>query len=250
MTLEECQELAVSAALDAGTLLKGHSAEANRVRAEDGKDLKLEADVLAEGRILDRLRASSPYPILSEESGANPGFSEEAEFWVVDPLDGTLNYGRHLPLTCVSIALWRGDQPVLGVVYDFERGELFSGRVGEGAVCNGTPIAVSNVEDPAKAVLSTGFPSGRDFGEAALLDFCRKVQEFKKVRLLGSAALSLAWLAAGRLDAYAEDDIWLWDVAAGLALVAAAGGVFQRNPGTQRFQHRVVAHTRTLRFPS
>ncbi len=250
MNPEACQQLAETAAREAGALLRARSDSSHQVRAEVGKDLKLEADVLAERRILDLLQASSPFPILSEEAGANPGFTQEAEHWVVDPLDGTMNYGRRLPLTCVSIGLWRADQPVLGVIYDFERAELFSGRVGTGALCNGVPITASSVEEPSKAILATGFPSGRDYSDATLLAFCRKVQDFKKVRLLGSAALSLAWLAAGRLDAYAEDDIWFWDVAAGLALVAAAGGVFRKEPGTRLFQHRVVAHARHLRFRS
>ncbi len=90
-------------------------------------------------------------------------------------------------------------------------------------------------------MLATGFPSARSFDDSALLEFCRQFRLFKKVRLFGSAALSLAWLAAGRLDAYAEDDIWFWDVAAGLALVAAAGGRFRRTAGAGSFQERVWA---------
>ncbi|MGE3309540.1 MAG: inositol monophosphatase [Limisphaerales bacterium] len=248
-SLADSLALAVAAARDAGVLLRERSSTLEGVRGDQGKDLKLQADVRAEETILGRLRAASPHPILSEECGADAGFSRNNEYWVVDPLDGTLNYSRNLPLTCVSIGLWRADEPLLGVVHDFERGEVFAGIVGVGATCNDRPITVSSVTEPSKAVLATGFPSGRDYSDAALLEFCRKVQAFKKVRLLGSAALSLAWIAAGRLDAYAEDDIWIWDVAAGLALVAAAGGVFRAEPGSRPLQHRVFARTRGLRDP-
>ena len=238
--------LAEMAARKAGEILRDRSVELSRVRHEQDKDLKLQADLLAEEAILRLIESESSFPIVSEERGVGVGFSVDFEHWVVDPLDGTLNYGRQIPLTCVSIALWRGQVPRVGVVYDFENDELFAGEVGVGATCNGLPIRVSNVTDTSKAVVATGFPSGRDYGDAALLSFCRKVQEFKKVRLLGSAALSLAWLAAGRLDAYTEDDIWYWDVAAGLALVSAAGGDFLKEPGTMPFQFRVRAHTRGL----
>lgn len=239
--LSESLALANSAACEAGRILLERSADLANVRDARGKDLKLAADTRAEEMILRRLQEGSSFPILSEESGAGAGFGTAAEYWVVDPLDGTLNYSRGLPLTCVSIGLWRADQPLLGVVHDFERGEVFAGVVGEGVSCNGTSVRVSSVSDTSQAVLATGFPSGRDFGDATLLEFCRKVQGFKKVRLLGSAALSLAWLAAGRLDAYAEDDIWLWDVAAGLALVRAAGGDFAAQPGRHSWQRRVLA---------
>lgn len=245
----DCLKLAEAAAREAGQLLRERPSSADAVRAEVGKDLKLEADLLAERHILRQLRAGTSFPVLSEEDGADAGFSTDREHWVVDPLDGTLNFGRHLPLTCVSVGLWKAEAPVLGVVYDFERDELFSGHVGQGAFCNGEPIRVSSVSSIAKAVLATGFPSGRRYDDAALMGFCRKVQAYKKVRLLGSAALSLAWLAAGRLDAYAEDDIWYWDVAAGLALVTAAGGHCRRSPGSSRFQFRVMAWAEHLPPP-
>lgn len=234
--------LAVSAARQAGALLRAGFAAGSAVRSEAGRDLKLEADVEAERVILATLRGASPHPILSEESGADPGFSTDGRYWVVDPLDGTLNYGRRLPLGCVSIGLWERDRPLLGVVHDFLRDECFTGEVGRGAACNDAPIRVSAFARPDQAVLTTGFPNARDFGDAALLGFVKDAQRFKKLRLLGSAALSLAWLAAGRADAYREDDIWFWDVAAGLALVAAAGGAFTCAPGRSRFQRHVFAH--------
>jgi myo-inositol-1(or 4)-monophosphatase len=129
---------------------------------------------------------------------------------------------------------------VLGAVFDFHRDEMFSGVVGEGAWCNEEQIFVSDTRIASRAVLTTGFPSFRDFDDDSLLGFVRHVQRFKKVRLLGSAALSLAYVACGRADAYAEDDIMLWDVAAGLALVSAAGGAIELKPSARLTWGRTV----------
>jgi myo-inositol-1(or 4)-monophosphatase len=189
-----------------------------------GRDLKVGADRESERVILEALQTSSSYPVLAEETGEHGVIDTEAGFWIVDPLDGTLNFGRGLPLFSVSIGLWQGGEPILGVVYDVRHDELFCGVVGDGAWCNAEAIVVSEVSAPEKAILATGFPVNRDFNSVPLRRFLDQVQAFKKVRLLGSAALSLAYLACGRVDAYSEEGIMLWDVAAGLALVRAAGG--------------------------
>lgn len=211
------------------------------VKSAVGKDIKLAADVLAEDCILGRLRAASPHAILSEEAGADAHLGESGLRWVVDPLDGTLNFSRHLPICAISIGLCDGDQPILGVIYDFLGDVLFSGGVGEGATRNGIPMRVSEVTDPAAAVICTGFPSGRSYDEAPLRAFVKKAQAYKKVRLLGSAAMSLAYVAAGSADVYHEDGINFWDVAAGLALVSAAGGTFQTRPTGKPWQMEVIA---------
>ena len=216
--------LARATARAAGNRLKEWQDEPTDVLSAAGRDLKVQADRASERLILETLQASAPYPVLAEETGEHGVFDRAAAFWVVDPLDGTLNFSRGLPLFCVSIALWHGDEPILGVVYDVRHDELFSGVVGEGAWCNDDPISVSDVNVPEQAILATGFPVNRDFDAGPLRKFLAQVQSFKKVRLLGSAALSLAYLACGRVDAYAEEDIMLWDVAAGIALVKAAGG--------------------------
>jgi myo-inositol-1(or 4)-monophosphatase len=121
-------------------------------------------------------------------------------------------------------------EPLLGVVYDFNRDEMFTGLVTEGAWLNGMPIKVSDVVEESKAVLCTGFPISTDFSELALLNFVKDIQSYRKVRLIGSAALSLAYVASGRVDAYQENDIAIWDVAAGIAIVKAAGGVAHFRP--------------------
>jgi myo-inositol-1(or 4)-monophosphatase len=126
------------------------------------------------------------------------------------------------------------------VVLDVPADDLYAGVVGHGARCNGTAIRVSKVRSAAKAILATGFPVQRDFSSAALQEFLASVQRYKKIRMLGSAALSLAYVAAGRADVYAEDGVMLWDVAAGLALVHAAGGVVEYAPSPRHAWARDV----------
>ena len=218
--------VAIDAAHAAGALLLSLGESGRRtVIAEHGRDLKLTADRQSEALIVSSLQAATSFPILCEESGAleHQG-GDRRRWWVVDPLDGTANYARGIDFCCVSIALLDGSEPVLGVVHDFGRDETFTGLVGAGAWLNERPIHVSEVTRLDRAVLCTGFPVGGDFSTPGIERFARQVQQYKKVRLLGSAALSLAYLAAGRVDAYGEHGIRLWDVAAGIAVVRAAGG--------------------------
>lgn len=215
-------KLAKKAAIKAGDKLKTLSR--SNILDASGRDVKHQSDIESEKIILDILEHESDYPVLAEESGEHGTTHEKSPIWVVDPLDGTLNYSQGIRLCCVSIALWQGDNPVLGVVNDFNSKELFLGVVDYGAWCNDVPISVSNKTNPQKAVLSTGFPVNRDFASKAINNFLKQIKQFKKIRLFGSAALSLAYVACGRVDAYTEEDIMFWDVAAGIALVKAAGG--------------------------
>jgi len=195
------------------------------------RDVKLECDIRLNRLIARQLQAMSSYPVLSEEEGFSKGRGDDKEhLWIVDPLDGSLNFLRGIPLSCISIALWRETEPLLGAIYDLNHDELFTGLVTEGAWLNGMPMKVGNVVEESEAVLCTGFPVSTDFSEPALLNFVNDVQSYKKVRLLGSAALSLAYVASGRADAYREQDIAIWDVAAGIAIVKAAGGVVHFRP--------------------
>lgn len=195
----------------------------NKVINNDGKDVKLSADKEAEKIIIDYLSKNSDIPILSEECG----FVNKKDtdlLWIIDPLDGSLNYLRDIPSCCVSIGLWKADQPLLGVVYDFNRQEMFGGIVGKGAWLNEKEMKVSNISDFSQAIMVMGFPSWGDYSESGLLSFTKVLQKYKKVRLLGSAALSLAYVACGRVEAYAERGINKWDIGAGAAIVLAAGG--------------------------
>lgn len=224
MSLREELLLAEHAAREAGAVLLANMLNAQTVLCELDRDIKLQADRDAEALILSRLQPTG-HPVLAEESGEHgaPG-GGDALYWVVDPLDGTFNYSRQFPICAVSIGLCRGDEALLGVIYDFNRDEMFSGIVGEGAWLNGKPMCVSPRAQRAQAVLCTGTPSRGDFSQSVLLDYVQTLASFKKVRLMGSAAVMLAYVASGRADAYMENDIMWWDIAAGLALVRAAGG--------------------------
>jgi myo-inositol-1(or 4)-monophosphatase len=239
--LDEVLQLACDAAREAGSILREAFGSTPGVQNDDGRDVKLDLDVSSEQLIVDRLRRNSSFNILAEEGGGRGMVDNEALHWVVDPLDGSVNFFRGLPLGAVSIGLRRGDEFLLGVVYDFHRDELFSGLAGRGAVCNGSPVQVSGVANPRQAVLCTGFPVLTDFSSDELSRRIGFVQSFKKVRMLGSAALSLAYVACGRADAYDERDIQVWDVAAGLALVQAAGGRVRVRP-SDRHPHALCVH--------
>lgn len=224
MNWEEELELARGISKMVGDHLREWRKSPPQILDVGGRDIKIRTDHEAERLDLQVLSKSSSYPVLTEESGEHSVSNTDSPVWIVDPLDGTLNYTRGLPLFCISSALWQGQQPILGVVYDVQHDELFTGVVGEGAWCNEKAIRVSDTNRADQAILATGFPVNRDFSSMALQRFIKQEQEFKKVRLLGSVALSLAYLASGRVDAYAEEDIMLWDVASMIGLVIAAGG--------------------------
>ena len=222
--ITELLGLAESAAREAGAALKTHRADWRGVQAELGREVKVDADRRAEALILERLSRETPYRILSEEVGWRQGVDASDSFWAVDPLDGSVNYIQGYPHCAVSIALVRGGRPVLGVVDCFLLTEIFSGAVGQGAWLNGAPIQVSRVADPARGILNTGIPSAMSSSASAREAMMQRLMRWRKVRMLGSAACALAYVAAGRADAYRESGAMLWDVAAGCALVEAAGG--------------------------
>ena len=215
-------ELAMEAALKAGDFLRENYQF--HVDSQIGKDIKLSSDKKSEEIILNILEKTN-IPILSEEAGIIEK-KENSKFWIIDPLDGTANYWKGIKeLACVSIALWENGQPILGVINRFEQKEVFSGIVGEGAWLNGEVIHTSDVNKLSDAILATGFPVKRNYSSESLLGFVHQVQKFKKVRMLGAAAIMGAFVAAGRIDAYTEEQIMFWDIAASSAIVKAAGGV-------------------------
>lgn len=226
--LEAMLKLSEAVAREAGKLLReaAENGDWSSVAVESRRDIKLDADQKSETYIVEQLFAASPYGILGEEGGRQgPQFDPEQDFyWVVDPLDGTVNYLQGIPLCCCSIALMRGQRPILGVIYNFNDDELFSGAISLGCKVNGSAVSVSEADRKQSAVLMTGLPAGGSFAAQDLADFGMELGRWRKVRMIGSAALSLAFVASGRADAYWERGIQLWDVAAGAALVCAAGG--------------------------
>jgi len=218
-------QLAESTALLAGRQLKTNQPDWGKIVAEQDRDVKVKADKMAEDIILTQLKSATDYPILTEETGWH-GDKKQQTAWIVDPLDGSFNYHQNIPFCCVAIALVTDGTPIIGVIYDFNHDELFSGVVGHGASLNSSPIQVSTITSPKSAVLNTGFPARVNYSNALQETFLQG-EQYRKVRMLGSAALALAYVAAGRADAYREQGTLFWDVAAGCALVKAAGGHYK-----------------------
>jgi len=236
--MQQLLEYAKEAASCAASLLKQDFISNAGVLSDSAKDLKTLADQAAQEAIYRKL-STSGIPILGEEDVEKYGGTDQR--WIVDPLDGTVNFFRGFPIAGVSIGLWEGDNPILGVIKNIYTGDLFEGVVDAGAFLNGKTIAVSGVSKANQAILATGFPSGRNYDTESLLPFVKQVQQFKKVRMLGSAALMLAEVCAGHFDVYKEDDIYIWDVAAGLAIIKAAGGDYIMNSGSGDFKYEITA---------
>jgi myo-inositol-1(or 4)-monophosphatase len=222
--LRELLAIADAAAFIAGAALKTHREQWSSVTGEEGRETKIEGDARAEELIIEALTRAAPFPIISEERGWVEG-KAGAYVWAVDPLDGSVNYQRRYPHCAVSIALLRDQRPILGVVDSIFLEERYSGIVGAGAWLNGKPISVSSIETPAKGILHTGVPAAA--ADASFALFEKRLRAWRKVRMIGSAAQALAYVAAGRAEAYRESGSRIWDVAGGCALVEAAGGSFQ-----------------------
>jgi myo-inositol-1(or 4)-monophosphatase len=216
-------QIAKDAAKAAGKLLDENKKDLNQSIYSSDTDIKLKADVEAENLIKSILSSRSNFPILAEESGKSKNELEET-FWVVDPLDGTANYTRDIPLCCVSIALMHNMDPVIGVVYDFYNNNLYEGIFDKEAKLNGDIIKVSDVSTPKEGILITGLPNNTDYSDSALLKMVKDFQEWRKVRMIGSAAIASCYIASAKADVYKEFGTYLWDVAAGAAIVNAAGG--------------------------
>jgi myo-inositol-1(or 4)-monophosphatase len=215
----------------AGTLLRTDDDALRAVNYEDQADVKLRADVDSEELIRARLGAAFPWPVIGEEAGGDATLAHGGNpYWVVDPLDGTHNYLRGVPHCAVSIGLLRGEEPVLGVIYDFNNGECFSACAAGPLRINGAPARPRWAATIDQASIATGFPSAMERSPARVQELLSLLAPFKKARMLGSAALAMAYVAAGRYDVYHEESVRLWDVAAGLALVRASGGVTRLAP--------------------
>ena len=230
---DSLRALALATAEAAGALLlKGASRQVN---ATTDDDVKMQADVDSETLVRERLAAWG-LPVIGEELGGDPALFESGRelYWVVDPLDGTYNYLRNQPCACVSLGLMRGQEPVLGVIRDFTADKTYLGVPGDGTYVNGRRIRPQWAERPADACLMTGFPAAADKEGPAMDAFLREAARYKKIRMIGSAALALAYVAEGVADTYQECATNLWDVAAGLALVKASGGHYRLEPTGKR----------------
>ncbi len=184
-----------------------------------------EVDRAAEEAVLDVLASLRPEDgVLAEERGGRT--EPVGRRWIVDPLDGTVNFVHAIPQVAVSVGLWDGAVPLAGAVIDVMRGEVFSAAKGEGTHLDDRPVRVSSRTNLAECVVGTGFPYDRDIhGLAYTAAMGQVMLRVRDVRRLGSAALDFAWVACGRLDGFWEYGLLPWDVAAGLLLVDEAGGL-------------------------
>ena len=221
--LETELKVAKSAALAAGEILKTKKSDLNVETFSSERDIKLEADVVAETLIKEIIQDESNIPILAEESGKSSENLGDI-FWVIDPLDGTANYSRNIPICCVSIALIKNLIPVIGVIYDFNNNDLYIGSSEQEAMLNDKKILVSQTLKHQDGVLVTGLPNATDYSDQAMINMVKDFQGWRKVRMIGSAAMASAYVASGKADVYKELGTYLWDVAAGAAIVNAAGG--------------------------
>lgn len=226
--------IAKKAALEAGDFLKKNKKNLLKTLSSTNRDIKLQADLEAEKIIKEIIKTNSNFGILAEESG----MSEEIHknLWVVDPLDGTANYSRNIPLCCVSVAMLSNTKPVLGVIYDFNNDELYEGTINTRAFLNGREISVSKTLKSKEGVLITGLPNDADYSNDAMKQMIKNFQNWRKVRMIGSAALASAYIASGKADLYMENKSYLWDIAAGAAIVNAAGGEALMLNQNEKFQ--------------
>lgn len=229
---ERLRDLALDAAR-AGARLVGSSDQVTPVATKSTRtDIVTATDLAAEGAIRDVLRHRSPGSrLLAEEGGhqvLGEGPDDEVE-WIVDPLDGTVNFAYGLPVTSVSVAAAIAGRAVAGAVVDVRHGEEFDAVLGAGARCDGVPIAVSSCAELELALVATGFAYDRDRRLRHGETIAHLLGRVRDIRAFGSAALHLCWVGAGRVDAYVERDIKPWDHAAG-ALVAAEGGAIVELP--------------------
>ena len=250
---------AVKAAHAAGKLMRQNLRATKKVNEATLHDIKLELDVRCQKLIEKTLLASFPKVSVVGEEGSS-GDPNSAERWVIDPIDGTVNFTYGIPHACVSIALQvqgslqtatkskvQSHQTVLGVVYDPFQDELWTAIRGKPARLNGRIIRVSKHRELGETVVATGFSKTVETLNEALPYFNKLVHRVRKVRTMGSAALALTYVATGRFDAYIEKGISLWDIAAGGLIIECAGGEFWRKPIPSDHKFQMIASNGLLR---
>jgi myo-inositol-1(or 4)-monophosphatase len=227
--MEDYLHAAEAAARTAGGILRQNFRKPLRVNSSTAHDIKLEIDVQTQQLIADSLLKKFPEHALYGEEGI-VGDQASPHQWVVDPLDGTVNYFYRIPHFCVSIALRVEGKIVVGVIYDPMRDEMWSVQKGKHPTLNGAEFRVSERADLSQSVISVGLAKTSDTIDTNLPLLQQMVHRVRKCRILGSAALDMAYVACGRFDAYIEKGISLWDIAAGWILVESAGGKVEVQP--------------------
>jgi len=222
LDLDFCLQIAKSASVLAGEYLKKHQTKNLKILLNKERDLKLQIDIDAEEIIKNHITKKSSLPILAEESGVSGELDDF--FWVIDPLDGTANFLRNIPISCVSISLMKGLTPVLGAIFDFNNSDLYYAHKESKAFINDKELSVSSLSLKRESTLVTGIPAKDHYSDDEFRSMISDFQSWKKIRMIGSAAMASAYVASGKADAYKENGIFLWDISAGAAIVEAAGG--------------------------
>ncbi len=233
--LQHILTIAERIARDAGAILRDAAGKPRAIEFKGAIDMVTQYDRQSEALIVAALREAFPDHLIIGEEGTGAGSAPEGRLcWYIDPIDGTTNFAHGLPHYCVSLGLADTDRvPLLGVIYDPTRDECFAGYRGGGAFLNGRPLHVSSTAQIDHAIMLTGFPydklTNADNNSAEWTAMLHRTQASLSG---GSAALDLAYVAAGRADGYWEPDIKRWDVTAGIALVLEAGGRVSNYAGT------------------
>jgi len=264
MNLNQAERAATGAAQAVGALMRRQLHGSKRAHTVTQHDIKLELDDRSQALIEKMLHSTFPDVALLGEEGV-AGKADAPYRWVVDPIDGTVNFAYGIPHACVSIALQQqarspetaefedGYQTLMGVVYDPFCDELWTAIRGQAARLNGKVIRVSRRRKLSETVVSIGFTKSRETLEAMLPYFNKLVHRVRKIRMMGSAALGLTYVACGRFDAYIECEIRLWDIAAGGLIIQSAGGEFGHQALPSEHGYRVTASNgllhRSLRVP-
>ena len=230
--------VAIRAALEAGRIQQAHVGGELRIDTKTSEtDLVTHVDKLCETRIREIVAEAYPdHTVLGEEQGygssGESGDRTASHRWIVDPIDGTLNFAHGFPFYCTSIGLEIDGEPSVGVVYDSVRDELFTAVRGGGAFCNGRPLQVTQETVLKSAMLVTGFAYVEDRIVRNLEVFARMLPKTRSIRRAGAAALDLCYVAAGRVDGFWELGLQPWDVAAGMIIVREAGGTLTGGDGS------------------
>ncbi len=241
--LKAMLECAQTAACQAGDIMRKNLNVDKTATHVTQYDIKLELDVRCQKRIETTLRHTYPEISVLGEEGIS-GDPHASLRWIVDPIDGTVNFAYGMPHACVSIALQglagQGYQTLLGVVYDPFLCETWTAIHGQAAKLNGRKIGVSARAKLAQAIVAIGFGQSKATLDRTLPAFSHLAHRVRKIRILGSAALSLSWVAAGRMDAFLESGIFLWDIAAGGLILECAGGDFYHKPIEGEYRFKVI----------
>ena len=220
---ERFSELAISIAKTAGELLREERKKEQSIQEENQHDIKIHLDKKCQTLIEKKILQHFPTHSIVGEEGTKENQNSKYQ-WIIDPIDGTVNFYHQIPHFCISIALRYEEKIQLGVIYDPCIDELWYATLDEPSTLNGKEIKVSQRQDLDKAILFIGCGKDGEAGEIGATRFTKGVQFGRKVRAMGSAALGLAYIASGRFDAYLEEKISLWDIAAGKIILEQAGG--------------------------